>query len=259
MATQYDIPEDELRELYLQQEYSIQDCADHFGCSSTLIEVRLDRYGIPTRPPGGDSVDISEETLRELYVEQGLSTVEVAERFDCHDSTISRKLREHGIARDGPNHGNAMELPEDELVQLYVEEERTTYELADRYGCDPTVIERRLRWNDVEVRHTFSGGGEWEQPYGENWEERREAALDRAGHACEACGISEEEHRQRYVDETRGVGIGLDVHHVVRAGLFRAWDDASVEDANALRNLRVLCQACHARHGDRVGTHRSRE
>ncbi|MFB6295419.1 MAG: HNH endonuclease [Halobacteriales archaeon] len=117
------------------------------------------------------------------------------------------------------------------------------------------MIERRLRWNEVEVRHTLSGDGEWEDPYGENWEKQREAALERAGYACEACGITDEEHRQRYVDDARGVGIGLDVHHVVRAGLFRKWGDASIEDANSLRNLRVFCQECHAQHGDRVGTY----
>lgn len=258
MPKRYEIPEDELRELYLSDERSIQECADHFGCSSTLIEFRLQRYDIPTRAPGSEPVDIPEETLYELYVETGLTTLEIAERFDCHNSTISRKLEQYDIPTYGSNHGHAVDISEDELVTLYVEEERTTYELAERYDCDPTVIERRLRWYGVETRHTTAGDGDWEHKYGSNWRKQRRKALERADYRCEICGTTDGEHRMTYVDETRGIGLGLDVHHRVSARLFERWEAASIEDANSLSNLEVLCQACHAEHGDRVGTSESR-
>lgn len=147
---------------YLDEGLSFEACADHFGCSSSTIENRLHQYDIPTRPTGSDPVEISESELRELYVESGLSTVDIAEMYDCHNSTISNKLKEHGIPTTGPNHGNSLKLPDDELVELYLNEERTTVDLAERYDCDPTVIERRLRWQGIETRHTDAGEDPWE-------------------------------------------------------------------------------------------------
>jgi len=45
----YDIPEDELRELYAEKEWPQWRCAEHFGCSENTIHNRLQRYGIPIR------------------------------------------------------------------------------------------------------------------------------------------------------------------------------------------------------------------
>jgi transposase len=179
------IPRDELAKKYLDEGLSFEDCAEHFGCSSSTIENRLHQYDIPTRPPGSEPGEIKETDLRELYVDMGLSTVEIAEMYDCHNSTISSKLKQYGISTEGPNHGNALQIPEEELVTLYVDEDQTTYELAERYNCDPTVIERRLRWYGIETRHTTAGDGEWEYKYGPTWQRQRRKALEAAGYRCE--------------------------------------------------------------------------
>jgi 5-methylcytosine-specific restriction endonuclease McrA len=70
--------------------------------------------------------------------------------------------------------------------------------------------------------------------------------------------MTDGEHRTKYVDLTRGVGFGLDVHHRVPVRRFKQWPTASIDDANCLSNLQVLCQDCHAEHGDRVGTSEAR-
>lgn len=181
MGDKIDIPVGELRRLYQEEGLSMEDCADEFGCSSTLIEFRLRRYDIPIRPPGSDPVDIPERELTELYVDEGLSIREIAERYDCHNSTISRRLREYDIPTSGTNHGNAVQIPKDELVELYVDEGNTTYELAERFDCDPTVIERRLRWYGVETRHTSAGDGEWQYKYGANWRKQTEESPRTSG------------------------------------------------------------------------------
>lgn len=43
------IPEDELREMYIERQMSTTDCAEVFGCSPKTISERLDRYGIKVR------------------------------------------------------------------------------------------------------------------------------------------------------------------------------------------------------------------
>lgn len=250
----YDITKDELFRKYVDEGLSISECAEYFGCSTGPIEDRLRKFEIPVRNRGNQPLEIPEDRLRRLYVDLGLTTVEIAEEFDCHPGTIGRRLNEYGIETTGENHGNAVRIPKDELVESYVEDGNTTYELADRYDCDPTVIERRLRWYGIETRHTSAGDGDWQYNYGANWRRQRRKALERAGYRCERCGLTDGEHRMRYRDRTRDVGLGLDVHHRVSLQSFRRWDVASVEDANSLSNLQVLCQACHTDHGDRVGT-----
>lgn len=249
---EYNISKEELYRKYVDEGLSIDECADYFRCSTCPIEDRLRRIGIEIRNRGNQPLDIPEEVLHELYVVQGLSTVEIAKRFDCHNATISNKLREYGIPTTGPNHGNSLNLPKEELIELYVDEGKTTYELAERYGCDPTVIERRIRWYGIETRHTTAGDGDLRYKYGSNWRKHRKKALEKADYRCEICSITDGEHRVKYKDPTRDVGLGLDVHHRVPVRLFKKWDQ-SIEDANQLSNLQVLCQECHLNHGDRVG------
>lgn len=257
MPGHYDITRDELYELYVDRGYSIGNCADYSDCSTTLVEFKLSEFAIPTRPPGSTPIEVSRERLHELSVDGLLTTTEIAARLDCHPSTVSSKLREYGISTTGPNHGRSIQISEDQLRRLYLDEEQTTYEIADRFDCDPTVIERRLRWFGIETRYTSAGDGDGEVKYGSNWAMQRRRALEAAGYRCERCGITDDEHRELYVDTTREVGFGLDVHHRVSAKLFDRWDAASPEDANSLSNLEVLCQDCHVLYGDRIGTARS--
>jgi hypothetical protein len=44
------------------------------------------------------------ETLQELYIEKGLSTFEIAEKFGCHQTTVSRWLSRHDIEARKPDH-----------------------------------------------------------------------------------------------------------------------------------------------------------
>lgn len=174
-----DIPKDELERIYLDEDCSIAECAEHFGCSTTTIEGLLRKYDIPVRNRGNQPLEVSKNELQRLYVEQGLTTTEVVERLDCHPSTVGKKLKAHNIPTTGPNHGRSLNIPKDDLIRLYVEEEQTTYQLAERYDCDPTVVERRLRWYGIEPRHTPTGNGEWQYKYGSNWRKQREKALEK--------------------------------------------------------------------------------
>lgn len=253
MANRFDITESELRELYLDRGYSIRECAEYYGGSTSLIEFKLSEYDIDTRPPGSSPVQVTRGRLKELYIDQGLTTIEIADRLDCHPSTVGKKLNHYGISTTGPNHGRSIQVDEDRLRQLYLEEGQTTYQIAERFECDPTVIERRLRWYGIEIRHTDAGEDSWEYKYGAGWRSQRRKALERADHQCERCGITDDEHRKKYVEPTRCVGFGLDVHHRVNVRVFKRWD-LPIEDANRLSNLDVLCQSCHRDFGDRVGT-----
>lgn len=76
--------------------------------------------------------------------------------------------------------------------------------------------------------------------YGSEWEQTRTDVLDRDGHECVICGLSNEAHKRSYQG-------GLQIHHIEPIAEF----ETPVE-ANRLDNLITLCSRCHGRveHGN---------
>jgi hypothetical protein len=56
------------------------------------------------------------ETLRRLYHDEGLSTADIAERFDVGRSTTTRWLEKHGIERRNPAEASWMNRGPDDVV-----------------------------------------------------------------------------------------------------------------------------------------------
>ncbi len=93
-----DIPEKELRDLYLEEKMSSTEIAEELGCSKRTILKRLRKYGIPRRSSGPKRRDdLTKNKLEDLYIRERLSTREIAEKLDTGRSTVYRKLKEHDI------------------------------------------------------------------------------------------------------------------------------------------------------------------
>ncbi|MFW5938191.1 MAG: HNH endonuclease [Halanaeroarchaeum sp.] len=73
--------------------------------------------------------------------------------------------------------------------------------------------------------------------YSTLWHKQREKALERDDYRCTVCGISHEEHRERF-------GRGVEVHHLVPVRLFKQWEKPP-EHAHVLRNLVTVCRTHH--------------
>lgn len=71
--------------------------------------------------------------------------------------------------------------------------------------------------------------------YGPDWPQTRQRVLERDGHECRECGMSNDTHEKRR-------GHGLHVHHIQPLREFE-----EVEEANRLENLVALCASCHQR------------
>lgn len=86
-----------------------------------------------------------------------------------------------------------------------------------------------------EDNPAWSGGQERHRFYGPNWEEQREAALERDGYECLLCDS----------------GDDLNVHHKTPIRNFDRSMDGWHRRANALDNLVTLCRSCHMKvHGN---------
>ena len=79
----------------------------------------------------------------------------------------------------------------------------------------------------------WRGGGAAKSDYNAPWSKNREKALERDEYKCRACGLSNEESKDKY-------GIALDVHHITPV---REYEEP--KEAHKLKNLVTACRACH--------------
>lgn len=77
--------------------------------------------------------------------QNGESTYDLAEAFDCHRSTIANNLRKQGVKV------SIEKIDLDEAIRLY-ESGWTTKQLADRYHISDNAVSRRLKKAGVKMR-----------------------------------------------------------------------------------------------------------
>lgn len=93
------------------------------------------------------------EEIIAMYVEQDLTTVEIADIIGCSNSGVGRLLKKYGIPRTHtPNELRVSEETEDMICERYRSGD-TTVEIGNDIGlCDHTVA-KILRRNGVEIRN----------------------------------------------------------------------------------------------------------
>lgn len=97
------------------------------------------------------------ERLERLYLNQGLSMSDVAERLDCTASTINRWLEKFEIPKRSVAEGNAKGdisrlHDESELRRMYVEQEMSFGEIADELGTSDSTVGRWIEKHEIETR-----------------------------------------------------------------------------------------------------------
>ena len=89
----------ELRRLYEVEGLTLRQIAEHFGVSHQAVHDRLSRMGISMRLRVVRRNSLDPDVLHRLYVADGLTIAEVAEKLGLTPYFISRELKHHGIPR----------------------------------------------------------------------------------------------------------------------------------------------------------------
>lgn len=95
-------------------------------------------------------VEIDVEWLREKYIDEWLSTSEIAELRKTSQRTIQRRLDEHGIER--AEGWNNKPLEKDYLQQEYVDNGRSARELAKGKDYSRNHVQKSLKHHGMKIR-----------------------------------------------------------------------------------------------------------
>ncbi len=98
MTKRFYIPKEELRQLYYVKGWTQRQIAAHYGCTDSVVVQRMKEYGFQTRNRGSYyQINLSCTELSELYIEQGLSTAQIAASQGCSHTTVWKLLQGCGI------------------------------------------------------------------------------------------------------------------------------------------------------------------
>lgn len=155
-----------LREQYCERGRTMEQIADEVGVSVYLVRKWMQEHEIDRRSPAESQVDgdlellDDEEWLREQYYEREKTLKEIADEVGLSEKTVRNRMKRYDIERRSPVESRVdgdLELLDDEewLREQYCDKEKTTYEIADEVGLSRSVVTKRLKRHDIEIRSSI--------------------------------------------------------------------------------------------------------
>lgn len=114
---------DEIRRRYLEQEQAPPEIAVALGVSRARVDAALTASGVPRRGWGKRACPLAPADLR-AAVDAGTTVAELARTHGVSSTAAKRWLADAGLLEQDP------ELPAEMLRQLYVDERKSTRQIA---------------------------------------------------------------------------------------------------------------------------------
>ena len=256
-SNKYGIEKGFLQQRYVNDGWTANDIAAHYGCTAVTVYHYMDRFEIDRKksPKKGKvygrlrTGHIDDSKVVSLYVNDMMSMDNIGLKFGCSGPSVALILKSKGINIRGSNdtkRGKTNHLRKDidtcKAKNLYAEGECMS-EIGRRLEVSSQTVRRALIESDVEIKtlsETLKGkrGGKNNANY-RPWltvEDRgsrrdsykanawRSAVFDRDGYSCLSCGDSK--------------GGNLNAHHILPYSIAKnkRWD---------VENGATLCNKCH--------------
>ena len=140
----------------------------------------------------GSRVRPDVETLRRLYVDEGLSVAAIAGRLGVAAQTVHNWLVAGGVPRRPSPARFRADIDDGEIIRLYTHEGHTAAEIAEQLGCSASLVYGRLARRGVDRRSQAP-------------RRRPGPTAQELGHLYRDCGLSLRELAGRYGVSTRAV------------------------------------------------------
>lgn len=260
----------------INKKMSAEEIATHFGVYVSTVYKWNKKFGLTilAEPKKFEQYDDTNDAeICEMY-ESGMSSPEIAKYFNTSWTTILAHLEHCGVKRrtltEAQWNYNGKSFPDDlksyDIVyDLYIVQKLSKKDLAEKYNCDPDVIDRILKNFGIPIRNNSEAKiGQMTGEKHPNWQggitglhkRLREAfyvqqvpkVLARDWYHCQLCGSKEHlqvHHKIHFTDILHRI---LDEHPdldpiVNQNELY----DIAMQDKefNNLDNLVTYCKECH--------------
>ena len=148
-----------LRRLYFDEGKNLTQIGRILGCGSDTIRVKMKGFGLPIKEsPFGKLVDID---LKELYINQKLSTTEIAALYGVTYTAIRRRLKAQGIQARSLSESQFAHQKREKSLQLkdkewlyeeYVVKRRGAAEIGKELGHSLKTVQNALVEAGIHVR-----------------------------------------------------------------------------------------------------------
>ena len=94
--------------------------------------------------------DLDDKEIKKLYINEGLSTIQIGEKLGTNATTIHERLKKQGVK--GRNKRIHDDLDDEEIKKLYIEGGLTTIQIGKKLGVSYVTISNRLKKQGIKVR-----------------------------------------------------------------------------------------------------------
>jgi IS30 family transposase len=158
--------EEWLREQYKNKQKSQLEIAEELRVDSRTVFRWIEKHNIEKRSysesqSDGDVKKLKdEEWLREQYINQERSTVDIADEIEVAGSSVRRWMNKHGIEvhseSERQSDGDVKKLKDEEwLREQYRNKERSIYEIADKLNVSNSTVFCWLRRHEISTRSSI--------------------------------------------------------------------------------------------------------
>jgi transposase len=164
-----EIDESLLIKLYNEDLLSIVKCAEILGVSESCIRRILRKLKIIIRTPSQQNThqDVTNEQVADLYLNQGLSIAQCAEKLNKSDQFIRARLKQGNIKMRSVIEGLRVfhktdNITDKEIIDLYENKKMSTYEISAHFNKSPYFARQRLWAIDYPMRENVGEfNGSW--------------------------------------------------------------------------------------------------
>lgn len=143
------LPMDLIRRLYEDDHIALYRLAETYNCSPTTIAKRLKAMGVDVHNRRFDRAkNLNIDEIVHLYVDEGMTTYEIAALCKVNKTSIARRLKKAGVELRSDK--SDRKFSDEELLILYNEKPRSLNELGHILGVQSRTVERRLNSLGIE-------------------------------------------------------------------------------------------------------------
>lgn len=234
-----------LEKMYLDDGMNTYEIAKVIGVANVTVSRWLKEYEIPMRTLSEamlkDVVRPSKSELERMYSDEWMSAYKIGDIVGVSNVTVLIWLKEYGIPMRNNSEmhfkNRAIKPSEKELRKMYLEEEMSTYEIAEKIGVADVTVGVWLKSYGIIMRttsesmlikdltgeksHAWRGGLSF-LPYCEKFNTKlKDKIRNRDNCICQNCGVKEN-------------GEKHNIHHV------------NYDKENCYPNLITVCRSCNS-------------